>query len=189
MQVKDSWNIRPATLGLPQEIHPIWFPFAASWQSPVSGNFKYAERWRVLYETWRILSWSRMTALGWLLGECAELLDGFDRVRQMCESELNPESTVAEKNGWWRECQRLLHAELARSVCDGLRHTRSTRWEEFGLGDGSRQADQFFESLAAATIIGMLFPKWGRDWNLIGELQEVPPAKWIQDRLIPMRAR
>jgi hypothetical protein len=150
LRTKDSWNVRPATLGnLAQEIHPIWFPFDASWQSPISGNFKYAERWSVLNETWRILSWSRMTALGWL-GECSELLDGFDRVREMCESD-DQADTVPERNIHWHECQRSLHSELAPLLGEGLRHTQTTRWEEFGLGDGSMQADQFFESLAAAT--------------------------------------
>ena len=188
-RTQDSWSVRPATLGnLAQDIHPIWFPFDASWQLPVSGNFKFAERWRVLSETWRILSWSRMTALGWLEGDWSELIERFERVREMCQP-CDLGKTVTEKHARWLECQRPFHSVLAPRVIEALNETQWTQWEEFGLSDGSMQAEQFLESLAAATIIGVLFPKWGSGWNQIGSLQEVPSAKWIQDQLIPLQAR
>ena len=184
----DSWSVQPGTLGgdLNQEVRPIWFPFDATWQSPNSGNFKYAERWSVLNETWRILSWSRMTALGWLNGDYSPLLDGFTRVREMWASGV-PAETVQDKHRLWADCQRALHSELAPLIGEGLRETHGTLWDEFGLGDGSAEADEFFESLAAATVVGMVFPKWGADWNIIGSHQEIPPAKWIQDQLIPLQ--
>ena len=189
-EAKDSWDVRPTTFGVPtQDIRPIWFPFDASWQSPVSGNFKYAERWSVVNETWRILSWSRISALGWLSGDYGPLIDGFSTVREDFDLNGRELDDIPARYELWRECQHAIHSELAPLVGEALEETRELRWDEFGLGDGSEDANTFLESLAGATIIGMMFHKWGESWNSVGNLREIPSAKWIQDQLIPLLGR
>src|SRR5262245_60882873 len=51
----DDWAIAPMTLGRPDETRPLWFPSDPEWQAPLSGSFRFAERWCVVNEVWRIL--------------------------------------------------------------------------------------------------------------------------------------
>ena len=182
---QDSWSIRPETFGIP-DLRPIWFPFDASWQMPRAGNFKFAERWQVLGEVWRILSWSRITTLGWLSASHVELFDGFDRVRSLFDGDKGID-TMAGRQAQWDACKEVVQSELAVRVNDAISETVEIDWEDYGLSDGTIECNTFLDSLAGASIIGMLYPKWGMGWKLLGDLLELPRAKWIQDQLISLR--
>jgi hypothetical protein len=181
----DEWQTPPATMGRAEDMaKPLWFPFDPTWQGPLSGNFKFAERWCVINEMWKILSWG-MPALGWIEAEHDDLLDGAQRVQEMFKAGVNhlPADRHAEH---LVTCQRAIARELSGVTQAATIHTRSLKWAEYNVGSGSPEDDTFFRNLGLATLWAFVNAKDKRLPEAIHppHAREIPSAQWIQNALL-----
>jgi hypothetical protein len=185
---RDAWAIAPMTLGRPDETRPIWFPHNPEWQTPLAGSFKFAERWCVINEVWRILSWGS-TALFWLDETYNDLFLGYQNVADMFRersSHLSGKGAVLDgnaKKGLLTSCQH----EVGQQV-EGL-WTRALNVgidpEYVGQGPLPALDQEFLVEFARLTLLAFLSPRNTRFVQDDRELRgEMPNAKWIQDRLI-----
>ena len=188
---QDKWKIAPMTLGRSDEIYPVWFPIDPSWQRPLSGNFKFAERWVLISEIWRILSWGG-TAMFWLDEQFNELFEAFDVVRQ------NFSSRIRENNS----CEFLKENERAALLNECINEARSayyTLWsstpkpaftpEMLSVDKMSPFDIKFLMNFAQLTQLAFFYPKSPLFDQLGSEpLGEMPNAKWAQDQLINLLA-
>jgi hypothetical protein len=188
---RDTWSLPPMTLGRPDETRPIWFPYDPEWQTPRAGSFKFAERWCVINEVWRILSWGG-TALFWLNDRYNDLLLGYEKVGDMFRersAHLAREGAVLsanDKNGLLMSCQRDLEEQLAALCREAMGVGIDP--EHVGLGPIPTPHQEFLVEFAQLTLLAFLNPKHSHFMQGDPELRgEMPTAKWIQDRLIHLR--
>lgn len=182
---RDEWQIRPVTMGRAEDMaKPLWYPFDPTWQGPLSGNFKFAERWCVINETWKILSWG-MPALGWLEPVHDELLEGATKVREMFN--VGAAHLPADQHAQYlKTCQRAIAAELSHVRSDAMTHTRSIMWEEYNIGNGSPAEDAFFTQLALFALYSYADAKDLRlpESRHSARTREIPSAQWLQRALL-----
>lgn len=182
---EDTWALAPMTLGRPDELRPIWFPCDPEWQTPMSGNFKYAERWCVINEVWRILSWGG-TSLFWLDGSFTDLFGAYDELREMYRGRTAGASlSHQEKRDLLVECQRETRRKIQGLLARARRAPISI--EEFELGSTIPAPDQqFLAEFAKLTLLAFLDP---RDQHFKNDTFKgsMPTAHWIQDQLINLR--
>lgn len=179
----DNWALAPMTLGRPDEIRPIWFPCDADWQSPWSGNFKYAERWCVINEVWRILSWGG-TALFWLDASFNDLFDGYDALRQVYrERAAGMALATHDKHELLALCQRETKQRLQGLLTKAVRVSISPEQVESTAIPPSHQA--FLTDFAEQTLYAFVDPRHQHFRNDRFE-GSMPTAKWIQDQLIDL---
>lgn len=180
---KDAWETPPATMGHDEQMcRPIWFPWDPTWQTPLAGHFKFAERWCVINEVWRILSWGNAPALGWLEPEHDDLFEGADLVQEMfrsvCSNSIRPQECLVR-------CQRAIAIELNDTFDAALEHTCSIRWGEYGVGSGDPDDEDFFSSFGMWTLRSFMNPKDQRLPQAVWPpyAPEIPCALWIQKEL------
>lgn len=182
---RDDWQTKPATMGRAEDMaKPLWYPFDPTWQGPLTGNFKFAERWSVINETWKILSWG-MTALGWLGSEFDDLLDGAQRVQEMFRvgvGHLPPAGHLE----YLTACQRAIAADLKQVINAAASRTRSIRWLDYNINSGSPGDEGFFTELALITLWAFVNAKDMRLPEAVypPHAREIPSAQWIQSALL-----
>lgn len=189
----DDWEIPPMTMGRPQEmILPIWFPWDPAWQTPLAGQFKFAERWCVLSEVWKILSWG-MPALGWLdQDEHEPLLGGAMRVRELYTAGA-PTCLPGQHQRFAMRCQDRVGFELKEAFQAAMEHTTSLTWADYGLGQGSTMEERFFCELGCHTMLAFCDPRDPRLPALPitpryeAARHEIPNAHWIQNTLMALQ--
>jgi hypothetical protein len=185
---RDGWGIAPMTLGRPDETRPIWFPHDPEWQTPLAGHFKFAERWCVINEVWRILSWGS-TALFWLDETYNDLALGYEKVVDMFRersSHLASKGAVLDANakkGLLATCQNDVRKDLGGLWKTALKVGIDP--EDVAQGSIPTSDQQFLVEFARLTLLAFVDPRnllfTQADAELRGEL---PNAKWIQDKLI-----
>jgi len=184
---RDEWQTKPSTMGRAEDMaKPLWYPFDPTWQGPLTGGFKFAERWCVINESWKILSWG-MTGLGWLGSEHDDLFDGAQNVREMFKvgvDHLPPERWAEHV----KDCQHAISAALRQVAKAAANHTRSIRWQDYNIGTGSPADERFFGELGLTTLWAFLDPKDRRLPQAVyaPHAQEIPSAQWIQTALLRM---
>ncbi len=185
----DEWQTPPLTMGRTDDMcRPIWFPWDPTWQTPLAGQFKFAERWCVINEVWKILSWGT-PALGWLEPQHDAMNEAHSNAQAMFKAgvaHLPPDR--------WQDhlydCHKAIsngHKDIIKSA---IEHTKSIKWEEYGFGSGSNNCEDFFAEFGMATLLSfnnprdMRLPKNAVAANQPPPRPEIPSAKWIQDRLL-----
>jgi hypothetical protein len=188
---RDTWDIAPMTLGRIDETRPIWFPLNPEWQMPLSGYFKFAERWCVINEVWRVLSWGG-TALFWLDDSFNDLFVGYEKVadmfRERSAHHTLPGATLDAntKRELLASCQRDVGSQLQRLWRRALNVGIDP--ESVGLGPDPGPDQEFLVEFARLTLLAFQDPRHSlfvkNDPKLRGEM---PDAEWIQDKLIVLR--
>jgi len=184
-EYRDEWQTPPATMGRAEDMaKPLWYPFDPTWQGPLSGNFKFAERWCVINETWKILSWG-MTALGWIEPNHDELLEGAAKVQEMFKAgvdHLPPD----RRAGYLATCQLAIARELNAVTQAVANHTRSLKWAEYNVGNGSPEDEEFFRQLGLATVLSYVNAKDMRlpKAKYSPYAREIPSAQWLQTEFL-----
>jgi len=181
----DTWQSPPLTMGHSDELRPIWFPIDPGWQTPLAGNFKFAEKWCVINEVWKILSWGDVPALGWLEPKHDALSGAAKEVREMYASGVSYLSGNQHSQDQLNECSSAIARQFNEVFNDAVNHTKSIRWMDYGIGTGSLNEERFFAEFAMATLLAFRDP---RDPRLPMVSQdypkpEIPSAQWIQNNL------
>lgn len=191
----DSWRTAPDTLGklTSGDWRPLWFPFDASWQTPVQGNFKAAECWCVLMEVWRILTWEQGGLFFWYDNFSFDD-DPFSMVRGAFAEAVraNPSGDLYKT---WAHAKAGVASWIRPEVRAASDAAFDVDWQgQYGLGNGSPEDDEVLSAMAAATVTGLLHP---RDRSLPHSIRvtgpttpavwDGPPAlpgwQWTQNRL------
>ena len=180
----DAWDIPPITLGRPDDMAtPPWFPIDPTWQNPISGHFKFAERWCLVNEVWRMLSWG-MPALGWLPPSFDEMLSASELVRTMFRA---GSSYLARENfgEQLKKIQMSVASQFRDALRDAERQTRSIDWADFIDGIGQAEIQYFLTQFALFTLFAFLDPKDMRLPEVYGSpgKHEIPSAQWVQNSL------
>ncbi len=181
--VRDAWQTPPMTMGRAEDMYrPIWFPWDPTWQTPIAGNFKFAERWCVISEVWKILSWGT-PALGWLEPQHDALLEASGKVQEMYKA--NASYLPNRQQDYLTECQRAIANELKDTFSAALEHTKSIQWVEYGLGSGAQEDEELFSELGVATLMSFRNPRDKRLPTAVlpPHSPEIPSAQWIQKAL------
>lgn len=190
----DRWQTPPVTMGRAEDMcRPVWYPWDPTWQMPFSGHFKFAERWCVINEIWKILSWGN-PALSWLAPEHDALNDAHEKVQEMFKA--GEAYLPGLKQEYLDNCHRAIANEMKEVLKSAIAHTKSIRWADYGFGSGSPQCESFFSEFGLATLLSFADP---RDWRLPNSDKprpgagrqpahrpEIPSAKWIQDHLLEL---
>ncbi len=181
-QFLDAWKSKPLTMGRAEEMRPIWFPIDAGWQAPLAGNFKFAEKWCVINEVWKILSWGNVPALGWLEPRHDELSEAFELVREMYSAYLPGNQHDQQQ---LNDCVAAIERKVSRVFSDAVSHTKSIHWADYDIGTGAPNEQRFFGDFAMATIISFVNPRDGRLPSAYLDVHkpEIPSAQWIQNNL------
>jgi hypothetical protein len=185
---RDAWEIAPMTLGRPDETRPIWFPHDPQWQAPLAGGFKFAERWCVINEVWRILSWGG-TALFWLDETYNDLFLGCEKVADMFRERSSylagkgAALDIDAKKGLLTSCQHDVGKYLEGLWRSALKVGIDPK--DIGQGAVPMLDQEFLVKFARLTLEAFFNPKSSFFIQCDPELRgAMPEAKWIQDRLI-----
>ena len=184
-QPLDAWQSKPQTMGRAEEMRPIWFPIDAAWQAPLSGNFKFAEKWCVINEVWKILSWGNVPALGWLEPKHDELSDASNLVREMYAQRSAYLPGNQHNQHQLNECVIAIERQTSRVFSDAVSHTKSIRLADYDIGTGAPNEERFFSDFAMATLLSFINPRDDRlpSASLDVHKPEIPSAQWIQNNL------
>ncbi len=193
-EFQDDWQTPPYTMGRAEDMcRPVWFPWDPTWQTPWAGQFKFAERWCVINEIWKILSWGT-PALGWLEPQHDPLNEAHAKVHAMFNA--GAAYLPDRRQDYLYDCHRAIINELRDVFKSAIGHTKSIHWEEYGFGSGSPQCEEFFAEFAMATLLAfnnprdMRLPKNDKPKsgtvNQPAPRPEIPSAKWIQDHLLEL---
>lgn len=183
---QDAWETPPTTMGtIDQMLRPIWFPIDPGWQAPLAGKFIFAEKWCVINEVWKILSWNSVHALGWLKPEHDVLYDAFNDVKKMYAARANYLPRNQPSQAELNDCSSTISRQFNDVFTDALTHTQSIRWVDYGIGTGDVHEDRFLTEFAVYTLLAFRDP---RDLRLPLSYSntskpEIPSAQWIQNRL------
>lgn len=189
---ESEWQTPPDTLGkLTSDWRPVWFPFDASWQAPVRGNFLFAQSWCVLLEVWRCFTWGCGTLVFW---HDLDISNPYSLVRNLFESESRGREPI-EYYQVWTYCQQAVADQLATHIGDAYESAFRTDWgRDFGIGSGSERDNEILSHMAAVTALGLLKmrdpampPSKGRpmpqqmpQWD---GPRMLPNWQWVQNRL------
>lgn len=184
-QFLDAWESKPQTMGRAEEMRPIWFPIDASWQAPLAGNFKFAEKWCVINEVWKILSWGNVPALGWLEPRHDELSEASNLVREMYAHRSAYLPGNQHNQYQLNECVVAIERQVSMVFSDAVNHTKSIHWADYDIGTQAPNEQRFFSDFAMATLLSFVNPRDDRlpSATLDNYRPEIPSAQWIQNNL------
>ena len=127
----DEWEHFPRTLGRTKGNSvrpPPWYPQACVKCNPHEGNYLFGERWSVLDTVIRILTWNKISALGWLDNAMrSELTQAYKRIEMSLGVFNNNNPSGDVKNEWSRMREEVL-GTLARKFHIDLKVLPSNYW-------------------------------------------------------------
>ncbi len=180
--IQDAWEIPPTTMGRPEDmIRPIWFPWDPTWQTPLAGYFKFAEKWCVINEVWKILSWG-VPALGWLEPEHDLLLEAASDVQEMYNASALY-ITGRQRHEHLLRCRYAIACKIEEVFESALSHTKLIHWQEYGIGTNQDSERFFMSQFALATILSFRDPVDKRLPLSDFGRAEIPSPYWIQNKL------